>query len=308
MKSNLTDGSPFTLRPTSLPRSTLVLASLEIGRAVADRDAVTFRAQGTCMYPTLRTGDVLRIRSCTVADVDVGEIAVCRTPDYLFGHRVIAKGERDGRAYIITRPDRGSEGSDAPTFDENLLGVVVAVARKGKPMPLRSASYPWLTRRYYSARLALTEAERRARFWLANQVARAQKHGAYRRIARAWWVFTRPHITYAVQLPFNGKLGESVHRRLIPEEFDLRMDWRGRSIERWTLALHLNNAREPAAGATFAYNSAGEWGIAEMFVRLRYRGMGLEDALLLQAREILAGGRKAERPVTSVRTLLPFRA
>lgn len=88
------------------------------------------------MYPTVRPGDVLRIQPRRAAEVAVGEIAVCRTSAYLFSHRVIAKGERGGRAYIVTRPDRSRVGSDAPTFDENLLGAVVSITRAGKPAPL----------------------------------------------------------------------------------------------------------------------------------------------------------------------------
>ena len=52
----------------SLSRRSLAVASLDIGRVLADRDGATYRVQGTCMYPTVRAGDVLRIRSCAAAD------------------------------------------------------------------------------------------------------------------------------------------------------------------------------------------------------------------------------------------------
>ena len=102
-------------RPPGGPRG-LSVASLEIGRVLADRDGVTFRAQGTCMYPTIRQGDVLRIRSCAASQVTVGEIAVCRTPEFLFSHRVIATGERDGRPFVVTRSDRNLGEGDGPTW------------------------------------------------------------------------------------------------------------------------------------------------------------------------------------------------
>src|SRR5512136_1699800 len=138
MKNQLTSDSSFTRRgpPSSLANPSLVLASLDIGRVLADRDGVTFRAQGTCMYPAVRPGDVLRIQSRAAAQVNVGDMAVCRGDDFLFSHRVIAKGECDGRAFIVTRPDRAHNESDAPTFDEDLLGVVVAITRNDKPVPL----------------------------------------------------------------------------------------------------------------------------------------------------------------------------
>jgi hypothetical protein len=201
----------------------------------------------------------------------------------LFSHRVIATGERDGRAYIVTRPDRTRDGSDAPTFDENLLGVVVTITRAGKPVPLQPTRYPWLIRRYYAARLALIEAKPRALFGLANALARAQDHALYRSIAHTWFALAHPHVSYTVRLPLNEKLGEAVYRQLTSAEFDPQATWRGRAIERWTLVLHLSAAREPAAWATFARDTATTWRVVESFTRVRYRGMGLEDALARQA-------------------------
>jgi predicted GNAT family acetyltransferase len=288
MKSELTDSSLFIPHPLSFARSSLVLASLDIGRVLADRDGVTFRAQGTCMYPTIRPGDVLRIQSRAAAQVNISDLAVCRGHGFLFSHRVIAKGERDGRAFIITRPDRAHEGSDRPTFDENLLGVVVAIERKGKRVPLQPTAYPGLARWYYAVRLAVIEAAPRTQLWLANVLARAQRLTRYRKIARCWVALARPRITYSVQLPLNGKLGESVHRRLSPEEFDPQMEWRGRAVERWTLALRLSDAREPAACATFVRDKDHAWRVEESYVRARYRGAGLDDALIRQAEAIVA--------------------
>jgi hypothetical protein len=282
------DSSSFILPPSSFAQRSLVLASLDIGRVLADRDGVTFRAQGTCMYPTVRPGDVLRIQSRRAAVVAVGDIAVCRTPDYLFSHRVIATGERDGRAYIVTRPDRSRAGSDAPTFDENLLGVVVAITRNGKPVPLQPTRYPWLIRRYYAARVALIEAKPRALFWLASALAHAQSHTLYRHIAHRLFMLTRPRISYSVRLPLNAKLGDAVYRQFAPAEFDAQAKWQGRAIDRWTLALLLNEARQSAAWMTFARNADATWRVVESYVRVRYRGVGLDDALMRQAEEILA--------------------
>ena len=115
-------GSPPIDAPASgLYTGSLVLASLEVGKALADRGRTTFRAQGTCMYPTVRPGDVLHIESRTVDEVAVGDIAVCRRPGYLFSHRTIGKGVHNGRPYIVTRPDRVRRGDDGPTFDQDVL-------------------------------------------------------------------------------------------------------------------------------------------------------------------------------------------
>ena len=270
--------------------TSLVLASLDIGRVLADRDGVTFRALGTCMYPTVRPGDVLRIESRSAGDFVVGDIAVCRAQDFLFGHRVIAKGVRDGRPFIVTRPDRTHGGGDVPTFDENLLGVVITIERNGKCVPLQPREYPWLVRRYYAARLTLIEKRPRAQVWLAKGLARVQSHALYRNMARWLFAFTRARISYAVRLPLNVKLGDAVYRKLEPHEFDTRVTWQGRTVERWTLALHFSDARQPAAWATFVRRADDAWRVEESHVRLRYCAMGLSDLLMRQAEAILAKG------------------
>ena len=276
----LTDFSSFS-------KSSLVLASLNIGRVLADRDGVTFRAQGTCMYPTIRRGDVLRIQSRLAANVRVGDIAVCRVPDFLFGHRVIAKGERDGRAYIVTRPDRARAAGDAPTFDENLLGVVITIERNGKQVPPHPTAYPWLAPWYFAARLVLTELQPRVLDGLMTALSRIQDSAPYRRMAGGLLALAHPRVSYTLQLPFNSEL-DGVYRPLAPDEFDVRMEWQGRAVERWTLALRLSDARQPAAWATFAREGDQAWRVEESYVRVRCRGAGLDDALMRQAKVILA--------------------
>lgn len=267
--------------------NSLVLASLRIGRALADRDGITFRVWGTCMYPTVRQGDIMKIQSRAAGDVSVGDIAVCRGEGFLFGHRVIDKGRRDGRDYIITRPDRAHEGSDGPTLDEDLLGIVIAIERRGKPVPLWPARHPWLVRRYYAARQVLADSKQRLRLWLVRILVRVQDLAPYGTIARCCFSLTRPRISYTVRVLLNRTLGDAVYRPFAPDDFDPRMEWKGRKVNRWTIALHLNGGRDPAAWTTFVRTAGDVWGTEESHVRLRYRGMGLGDALQRQAAKII---------------------
>lgn len=288
MKNQLTKDSPFCFSPSSLARSSFVLASLDIGRVLADRDGVTFRAQGTCMYPTVRPGDVLRIQSRAAAQVNVGDMAVCRGDGFLFSHRVIDKGEHDGQAFIVTRPDRTREGSDAPTFDEDLLGIVIAITRNGRSVPLLPAEYSKLVFGYHAASRVMFEAFPRAQGWLVVGLERLQIRLPYRAIARAWFALVRPRVSYTVRLPLNGKLGDAVYRQLAPDEFDVRATWQGRAVERWALALHLNEEREPAAWATFVRGAGDAWRVDQSHIRVRYRGTGLDNAMMRQAEALLA--------------------
>lgn len=270
--------------------SSLLVASLDIARVLADRDGVTFRAQGTCMYPTMRPGDVLRVRSCAAGDVAVGDIAVCRTPDYLFGHRVIATGERDGRAYAVTRPDRSRRDDDAPTFDDDLLGVVVAIERAGRRVPLQPTAYPPLLLLYYRVRLALVETEPRACLLADALAARVQKRAAYGWAARRWYARRRPRLRVTVRLPVSGALAGAVSREIAPSAFDPERE-SGGQLERWTLIAQVGTERRPAASLAYTRDADGEWYQEASVARVRYRGSGLEEALRRRADEILKRSR-----------------
>jgi signal peptidase I len=273
-----------------LPQKSLVCASLDIGRVLAQRDGVTFTAQGTCMYPTIRPGDVLTIKPRPVTDIFVGDIAVCRAPDYLFSHRVIERGEQEGCAYIVTRPDGSLHGSDNPTFDENLLGVVVAIKRNGKPVPLLPTRYSKLIRYYYKKRLVLIEAKERLNLCLSKVLAHADNSVFYRFIIRTWFMFVRTDFKYVVQVPLNATLGDAVFHRFETDTFNPEETMNGRKITRWTIALLINEGRKPAAWAIFMRDEDDNWRVMESHVRLRYRGAGLKEALWQKAEKILATG------------------
>lgn len=281
MRHTMTEPASRRIYPKSLSG-----ASLEITRVLADRDGLTFRANGTCMYPTIRPGDVLQIQSSRTMDVQVGDIAVCRRPRYLFSHRVVAKGSEEGRAYIVTRPDRVPDKDDGPTFDENLLGIVVAMTRKGKPVPLRQETRFWPARRYFALCLALIESRLRVLLWWSGMLERLQQKAAYRRMAEAWLFLAHPRISYIVRVPMPA-LGDAVYRHMEPETFNVEKDWRGRPIQRWTLTMHLNGESRPAAWATLARGEADRWSVEECFVHARYRGAGLDKLLLDEADVIL---------------------
>lgn len=259
---------------------------MHIERLLSARSGATFRVKGRCMFPTVRAGDLLRVRSCAVAEASIGDIAVFRKAQYLLAHRVIEKRIVDGRACVVTRPDGTNEGSDSPTFDDDFLGVVASIDRNGKPAPLEPTSYPGLVRRYFDARLRLMHAE-----WLwtsrfQNALKRTQRSPTYRHIANACLRLMNPRISYTVRLPVSA-FGDAAYREMPREKVSLRRDWRGRPIDRWTLALHINGAREPAARATFSRSPESHWRIEELFLGQRYQGTKLKDALLREAKTIL---------------------
>jgi len=285
--------APLRFPASFFAERSLVLASLDIGRVLADRDGVTFRAQGTCMYPCVRPGDVLRIESRTVRDVSVGEIAVCRRPGCLLGHRIIQKSVKDGRSYIVTRPDRASQGGDGPTFDEDLLGVVTAIERNGRRLGTRKPRHGWPMRAYLAVRLTLLEGSPLSRARLLDWLGYIQSTVFYRCAARFCLSAKRRKSSYVVRVPFQAGNPNNLYRPMTPDKFDpAQPTWQGRRVDRWALALHFSGSRQPAALTTFALRTpecpeAG-WRVEEVWVRRQYRGAGFEEELVGKAREILS--------------------
>jgi hypothetical protein len=271
----------------------LVLTSLEIGKALADHGRLVFRAEGTCMYPCVRPGDVLHLESRTAEEITVGDIAVCRGPGYLFAHRTIAKDTCDGRPYIVTRPDGVELGSDGPTYDKDVLGIVTSIERKGKQIPTLPQQIPRLQRQVLAARLAAIKAARTARWRLLAALTRWQSASAYSTVAQLLLSPLRSRASYVVRLPFGSAHRSGVYRPVPPSEFDVSaLTWQGRPVDRWTLAQHLGEQQQPSAYATFVLSPPfcpePGWRVKDLYVRARYRGGGLDSALLDKAREILA--------------------
>jgi hypothetical protein len=88
---------------------------------------VRIRATGSSMIPAIWPGDVLTVRGRRVGEAQTGEIAVFARERRLFAHRVVAA---DG-SRLITQGD-ALPLPDEPVTSSELLGVVVAVARKGQ--------------------------------------------------------------------------------------------------------------------------------------------------------------------------------
>lgn len=276
----------LALHPVSL-----VVASLEIGRVLADRGKVAFRAQGTCMFPCVKPGDVMQIEPRAIERVQIGDIAVFRRDAKLFGHRVVAKGTDNTRPSIVTRPDRTQQGDDGPTHGDDVLGVVTSIERRGAPMPLHPQTL------HGSAALCVRVWEwwrGRGRAHLLERVGVWQGSAWYRHLAAACWRVVRPRLSYVVRVPFNAVQPHDLYREVSPDAFDVSQPaWHGKPVTRWTLAVSIHAESTPAATATLVLHPPGcprgsGWRVEDVRSRLRYRHTGLENALLGQVQAILA--------------------
>ena len=121
--------------------ASLVLQMFELGHLFLENNMIKFYNQGKCMYPCIRPKDALHLESRNAGGIQVGDIAVYRRFNRLFAHRTIDKGSKDGHDYIVTRPDTARLGNDGPSFDKDILGIVVRIERNGVLIDTKPKEY-----------------------------------------------------------------------------------------------------------------------------------------------------------------------
>ncbi|MBN2320703.1 MAG: S24/S26 family peptidase [Acidobacteria bacterium] len=266
----------------------LIAYSLEIGKALAERDRAILHAKGMCMYPLVRTGDLLHIQSRRVEQVNIGDIAVCRRSGRLVCHRTIGKGVLAGRPYIVTRSDRNKQVSDPFTYDEDLLGVVTCIERKGRFTDPYTDPQKGQDRAFLALRRLVADLYGACRGRIIAVLPAVRQNPIYRYTSRFLKASSRRPGRFEVRVWKESWRKLNLYMPLKPEEFDInRPVFPGIPLNRWTLTLHFGPQREPAARATLQYTE-NKWSLDDLLVRPRYRGMGLEKDLLLKAEEIFS--------------------
>ena len=116
---------------------------------------VRMRAGGNSMYPSIRAGSILHIKSLKVpGEVLIGDIIAWEREDDMIVHRVTHKYRTDNQCFFITRGD-SSLSSDRPVAFEDIAGKVVLVETgRGKREParkvlIREGRYRWNSRRVW---------------------------------------------------------------------------------------------------------------------------------------------------------------
>jgi hypothetical protein len=266
------------------PDHTSLIDGLELARLLTIDGAIVYRAVGSCMLPAIRPADLLAVELRDPAHVKVGEVALVRRKGRLVGHRVIAAGTVDGEHFIVTRSDRARTG-DGRIFASDLLGIVVGITRKGRALqapPMPPAGPVW-RHRCLLAWLVLKGAPgrslRRAHSWLAA----SHMYGV---VARRLLRDRLTHASLQVHLPLVGACFPAIGRRIAVGAC-APADLVGAecfSLELWT------DAPPPAAYVLVTRQPVQDgacWHVAELVVRQRYRGCGLEDRVLAALNALL---------------------
>lgn len=283
--------------------------SIDLGKFLAETGRVAFKASGTCMYPSLRPGDILHIAPRGAGDVQVGEIAVVRRERRFFGHRAVGKGEDAGGPFIVTRPDRSPCGSDEPVHDPDVLGVVTDIERGGKFHKAPRASASRLAKIAAAPSLALVALTQTARESAGEAALSLQELGLYRRLAAAFFAATKGRYVISVRMPLRPHL-DMVLSRVVKGDAVDTLDLRGGEGPPDSFTISIEEQGRPAGSLSFFRRHDGcpnkGWWLSGAKVRVRYRGMGLARILFAKAGEILE--RSGEPPIgIELRSELPER-
>lgn len=235
------------------------------------------------MFPVVRPGDVLTIEPRPVFKVEIGDICVCRSGSHLFAHRAVAKGEDGGQAYIVTRPDRNRGLNDMPTFDENLLGVVSGIKRKGLQISQQAMLQPARYCFWSNVYIALFDIMSWSGDISRYCAVRLSNSYVYKTLSRVFWRLMRPRYEFSVRVPLSAELGDTICRQFHPDFFDPEILLNGKRLMRWILTVKLNGEHKPSAWIVVSREISGSWFVEESGARARYSGLGLKEKLLARA-------------------------
>jgi hypothetical protein len=156
-------------------------ARLDLAAEVLHRfGEVRFVAQGSSMIPSIYPGDLVTVRSESIAGVCCGEIVLFLLGGCFFVHRVTRKWLERDRVVFATRGDALSK--EDPSVDgTQLLGRVTSILRRGKPVKFAARLRPWMK----VARWAVRNSETFARTLLAAHLLRTRILGGGRQPAAA---------------------------------------------------------------------------------------------------------------------------
>lgn len=268
----------------------LVVASLELGRELADRGRITFRVYGTCMLPCIWSGDMLTVVTRPVEEISEGDIVVFRRNSALFAHRVILKGVRDGKPYVVSQPDRSEGGDDGPLFDNDILGIVGAIRRHDVDQPLDRQRLRGRDRLHAQGAEWL---DTTGRPLLSKAFRRLCQQAWYREIAKRFLDIFYNERRCVVRVPLSADQTNDLYRLFPAGEFDLTQPlWRREPAKRWVLDVLINDDSEVAGSSLLAWHPpdcprGSGWWVEETIIRPRYLGAGLEETLHHEAEAIL---------------------
>lgn len=250
-----------------------------------------FKTKSLCMYPVLRKGDILKIASAKIEDIKIGDIPVYRSRDRLYAHRAVDKKIIDGKQFIITRPDTSVKLDDSRDGEkvsgEDILGKIEKVQRGRKifspekrPATVRDRCL-YMKIKVFSRLTAFSEKALKA---ILTKIQSLKVYGV---LGRKLTARMKSRLNFELAVPFSNERLNRLYN-YIPLKHK-RVDFsRLKQAKTFHLVMKFNNI--PVGCISFLRKPnecpyQGFW-IADVYIRLRYRGLSFDSFLLGKTEEI----------------------
>jgi signal peptidase I len=276
-----------SLFPSNISGEICIAEIFELAKVAVENKLVKFRSYGVCMYPTLKPKDILHIEPKTAEEIKVGDIAVFRRLNYLYVHRTIAKGKYGDLSYILTRPDTSKDGNDGPSFNENILGIVSTVERKGRIINLAKEKRAPAKRMFFNFYLKRYHFKKKLFEKIIYVILYIQQIKIYRKIAAFLFSALHKKIYISIRVPLNFKMSSRFHQDISQEDLKLLVSeaTEEETLVGWSIIAYMES--KFAGIISFIHKPKScpfsGWWISESKIRIRYRGMGIEERLLKES-------------------------
>lgn len=268
----------------------ILIKFFDLRDALLQNRMVNFSVGGFCMYPAIRPADRLHIEPKKAKHIKIGEVAVYRRHNLLFAHRTIDKGDEMGRHYIITKPDNTKHCNDGPHFDENIVGVVSSIERKGRILSAEKKPYPALKVLFLEVFFALLRLKCIIMDSCLYLLAFLQQFRVFRAILQLFSLDDKG-LKFIMRAPLDNNVNSLFYTDIYHEDL-IRINLRRNenSVLKW--ALSINSGSAAVADLSFVFKPkscifAGWW-ISQPTVTPRYWGTQIEEKIFQKAEELLA--------------------
>ena len=283
--------SHFSSSPLGARDEVCIVEVFELAKPATENRLVEFRSHGTCMYPCLRQGDILQIEPRTAGEIRIGDIVVFRRSNYLYAHRAVDKGKYGSVSYIVTRADRPGGGSDGPSFDEDILGVVSNATRRGVKLNLGKKDDTYGGKAFFNLYLKWYIFKKRLFEKAIDIILYTQQIKIYKKIAGFLFSGLRKKINIYIRGPMSFKITSRFYQDISQEDLKLSISeaLEHQALATWSMVAHM---RSRFVGTlSFVYKPENcpfsGWWLSDPGVRIRYRGMGIEERLFKESDAIL---------------------